>query len=319
MAYGSVVLLIGQTAVGKTALLENLSSYPIEIISADSRQIYKNFDISTAYPSNEFQNRVPHHLIATHDFTTQYTVADFVHSAEECINSIWKRGNWPIVSGGTAYYLYHLWKGLPNTPARDKSIREDLQQLEKKHGLKHLYDTLCSMDSEYAESISCTDTQRIIRALEIIKITGKPVSSFQTSRTHSEENKQYALIGLTRSKEVLHQQIEDRVDSMRIQGLAEEVYNLYQQGLRLTHSASHTIGIQEFLQNLNVTNLWDSGIFQLPNTLWLDEIRPQIIKNTKQYAKRQATFFKRFSSTRWFAAESEQHQACSTIIEAFSQ
>ncbi len=288
------VLLFGQTAVGKSALLEKLSQYPIEVISADSRQVYRGFEISTAYPSIYMRTHVAHHLINILHFTKSYTVASFVKHATACIAQIRRRGNIPVVSGGTAYYLYHLSYGLPTTPPANDELRHALNIEAERKGLEFLYARLSCYDPIYARSIAATDKRRIIRALEIIEITGRSLDAFRFRDTQKTSN--YAIIELVRARELLYERITKRVDEMYARGLVEEVYALYRQGLRLVHNASRTIGVQEFLKNCEVTRLWNKGSCELSEGMWQDSLRPQILSNTRKYAKRQATFFKQFKT-----------------------
>ncbi len=291
------VLLFGPTAVGKTALLETLHDQPIELVSADSRQVYRGFEISTAYPSVHMRARIPHHLIDMLHFAQPYTVATFVKAARNCIAEIRSRGKIPIVSGGTAYYLYHLCCGLPQTPPSHAALRADLLAQADTQGLANLYARLYALDPEYAQSIAATDKLRIVRALEIIETTGKKLAEFKPNKHMT--NKAYVALGLMRERQALNERIAQRIDAMYARGLTSEVYALYQQGLRLSHNAARTIGVQEFLQNCEVTKLWDAGTSELPHTLWQETLRPRILCNTRHYAKRQTTFFKRFQTVQW--------------------
>lgn len=295
------VLLFGPTAVGKTALLEKFSHHPIEVISADSRQVYRGFEVSTAYPSAHMRTQISHHLIDILHFTQPYTVASFVKRAIACIAQIRSRGNIPVVSGGAAYYLYHLHNGLPPTPPASASLRQALCIQAEREGLAGLYARLFRRDPVYARSIASTDKQRILRALEIIEITGKSLSIFR--RGNAQMTCKYAVVGLMREKDVLNERITQRTDEMYARKLVQEVSALYRQGLRLTHNAARTIGVQEFLQNCEVTRMWDAGTYEVPHSIWQNSLRPQILHNTRQYAKRQTTFFKHFEAVQWLVLD----------------
>ncbi len=301
----TVVLLFGPTAVGKTSfsflLYKQFLPRIIEIISADSRQIYKGLDICTALPKKEIRDQVRHYLISELDITSPYTVFDFVQSTNTLIKKIHVKNNIAVVSGGTAYYLYHLYRGLPNTPPSDARVRQQLQKEYNEKGIEILYKRLYTIDPVYAGAIQKNNTQRIIRALEIYILSGTPVSSFEKftcSNTSEQGDYSFFIVGLKKRKEILHKSIVERVEQMFSQGLVDEVKNLYKKGLRLTHNAAHTIGVQEFFQNDMLCKAWITNSMVKDEVL--QEIKDKIIIHTRQYAKRQYTFFRRFGdSVRW--------------------
>lgn len=330
-------VLFGPTAAGKTALLESLSRHRrIEVISADSRQIYRGFAVSTAYPPPELLRRVPHHLVGTLEFTEVGTVADFIRCAQALIPEISARGALPVISGGTAYYLLHLLCGKPETPPPNPAVRHMLQEKLAADGLGRLYAELCEKDPAYAARIAATDTHRVLRGLEICLSSGRPVSAFKkhaaSPHDRAQENTQdakitYEIFALHRDKEDLHARVEVRADAMRAAGLEAEARALYRAGLRMEHTAARTIGVQEFLQHEAVLRHWEAAAHSdaaantaLPEPLW-QAVRAEIIKNTKRYAKRQYTFFAQLeravgSVRRFNLTHEAEHSAALTALQA---
>lgn len=289
-----LVLLFGPTGVGKTELILRLFSGIGEVISADSMQVYRGLDIGTAKPSPEVRHRVPHHLIDILDPREQYTAGEFVHRAEELIPRIELRGHIPIISGGTAYYFRNFLYGLPETPVADPSIREWLDQRLLTEGLPHLYEELKRVDPVAGERISPRDTYRILRALEVYHATGRPLSAFPVPKT-PRLDRPYLLIGLQRDREDLYQRIDARVEEMFRQGLPEEVARLMASGYREEDPGMRGIGYREFFR------LGRLGC------LTLSQIKMEIQKNSRRYAKRQITFFKSLPGVRWIDPDSINH------------
>ena len=232
------ILIFGPTAVGKTALLQHFINHdpPIEVISADSRQIYKACNIVTAYPSEHILTHIPHHLVGIKHYTEAYNVYDFVRDATERIREIQSRGHYPLIIGGAAFYLYHLWQGLPQTPPSDSAIRNALQRELQEHGQEHMFSQLRQIDPIYAANISNTDPYRTLRALEVYRQTGKALSQFST-HTQAPDNTEFLVYGLTREREELYNRINARVDMMFEQGLVEEVHALWHDGISTKYNA----------------------------------------------------------------------------------
>ncbi|MEM5947853.1 tRNA (adenosine(37)-N6)-dimethylallyltransferase MiaA [Spirochaetia bacterium 38H-sp] len=282
-----VVVILGPTGVGKTSLLiDNL--YDIaEIISADAYQVYKGLDIGTAKPSLSEQKKLKHHLIDILFPDEQYTVGNFVQLADDCAKEIAARGKIPIVAGGTAYYLRHFIYGLPETPTASPTVRERVKRFIEEHGAQLAWEKLFDIDRQAAEKIGKNDVYRISRALEVIEQTGKKLSSFGVC---GERRSQYSfyVLGLMRPREELYQRINLRVDNMFVSGLAEEVEALAREGYTADSPALKAIGYREFFINKGAP---------------LDFIKEEIKKNTRHFAKRQLTFFKRFGDVRWYHPE----------------
>ena len=168
------VVLTGPTAVGKTAMTEELFSHGFEIINADSVQIYRGLDIGSAKPDKALMGKIPHHLIDIKDPWEDYSSGDFVHDAEDAMSSIWSRGNIPLITGGTMYYIKHLVYGAPSTPAADASIRKAVRDEIDDKGLEWAFSYLQDIDPVSASRIGRNDDDRISRAIEVFRTSGKP-------------------------------------------------------------------------------------------------------------------------------------------------
>jgi len=281
-----LLLLFGPTGVGKTELILRLFPGRGEVISADSMQVYRGLDIGTAKPSPEVRSLVPHHLIDILDPRQQYTAGEFVHRAEELIPQIELRGRIVVISGGTAYYFRNFLYGLPETPVASPEVRKRLLDRLEAEGLSSLYAELNRLDPVAGERISARDTYRILRALEVFYSTGRPLSSFPVPK-NPRLNRTYRLIGLMRDREELYRRIDARVEEMFRQGLPEEVARLVAYGYREQDPGMRGIGYREFFK------LGRLGC------LTLSQVKEQIQKDSRRYAKRQITFFKSLPGVQW--------------------
>ncbi|MGN1179339.1 MAG: tRNA (adenosine(37)-N6)-dimethylallyltransferase MiaA, partial [Candidatus Ornithospirochaeta sp.] len=216
------VVLFGPTAVGKTALTEELFSKGFEIINADSVQVYRFLDIASAKPEKELVEKIPHHLVDIRFPWEQYNSGDFCKDAERLIKEINERGNIPLITGGTAYYFKQLLYGPSSTPESNPKTREEIQRTIDDIGLDKAYEMLMSLDMEAAKKIDKNDRYRISRALEVIKDTGRPLSSFPVSDTLREDI-DFVIIGLKREKKELEERIRKRVDIMFDSGAVREM------------------------------------------------------------------------------------------------
>lgn len=281
MSKPKAVVLFGPTAVGKTAMTENVFSEGFEIINADSVQVYKYLDIGSAKPEKTLQEKIPHHLVDIRDPREQYTAGDFSRDAESLIYDINSRGKMPLITGGTAYYFRQLLYGPSKTPAADLSIREKVKKLIDENGGEWAFSELERVDEKASKKIYKNDLYRISRALEVYYQTGRPLSSFEVSDDYRDDI-DFLVICLVRDKKILDERIEKRVDIMFEQGLYEEMRNLISMGADLSWPGMQGIGYKEFLTAL------ESGETSIQS------IKKDIVKNSKQYAKRQMTFFKSF-------------------------
>ena len=282
------VVLFGPTAVGKTALTEELFSKGFEIINADSVQVYKYLDIASAKPEKELVEKIPHHLVDIRFPWEQYNSGDFCKDAERLIKEINERGNIPLITGGTAYYFKQLLYGPSSTPESNPKTREEIQRTIDDIGLDKAYEMLMSLDMEAAKKIDKNDRYRISRALEVIKDTGRPLSSFPVSDTLREDI-DFVIIGLKREKKELEDRIRKRVDIMFDSGAVREMKTLLSMGADLSWPGMQGIGYREWF------NAMESGEVNI------SIIKDMIIRSSIKYAKRQMTFFSSFSDTLWFS------------------
>ena len=282
------MVLFGPTAVGKTALTEELFSKGFEIINADSVQVYRFLDIASAKPEKELVEKIPHHLVDIRFPWEQYNSGDFCKDAERLIKEINERGNIPLITGGTAYYFKQLLYGPSLTPESNPKTREEIQRTIDDIGLDKAYEMLMSLDMEAAKKIDKNDRYRISRALEVIKDTGRPLSSFPVSDTLREDI-DFVIIGLKREKKELEDRIRKRVDIMFDSGAVREMKALLSMGADLSWPGMQGIGYREWF------NAMESGEVNI------SIIKDMIIRSSIKYAKRQMTFFSSFSDTLWFS------------------
>lgn len=282
------MVLFGPTAVGKTALTEELFSKGFEIINADSVQVYRYLDIASAKPEKELVEKIPHHLVDIRFPWEQYNSGDFCKDAERLIKEINERGNIPLITGGTAYYFKQLLYGPSSTPESNPKTREEIQRTIDDIGLDKAYEMLMSLDMEAAKKIDKNDRYRISRALEVIKDTGRPLSSFPVSDTLREDI-DFVIIGLKREKKELEERIRKRVDIMFDSGAVREMKTLLSMGADLSWPGMQGIGYREWF------NAIESGEVNI------SIIKDMIIRSSIKYAKRQMTFFSSFSDTAWFS------------------
>ncbi len=282
-----VIVICAPTACGKTDLAYNLFSHssksPLsgkaEIISADSMQVYKYMDIGTAKPDKDFLEQLPHHLIDVCTPDYQFGVGDFVRHANVLVKDILSRGKIPVVIGGTAFYIKNFVFGLPTTPRVEESVRLSIESRMINEGAKALWEELQSLDPVSAEKIHINDEYRIKRALEVCISTGKPRSSFIVP-DKPVDGLHCLLMHLVRPRQELYERVEKRVDIMFDMGLEKEIQALKEMGYTKDDPGMQAIGYREFYQYSTV-----------------GEIKAAITKNTKEYVKRQQTFFKSFSHT----------------------
>lgn len=281
-----IPILIGCTASGKTGILMKLSERRrIEIISADSRQVYRGMDIGTAKPSLEEQSLLPHHLLDRIDPDEVYSAGMFANDARKLIIDIRKRGSIPVISGGTAFYLLALTGGLDPLPSRCDGIREGLKAIEEEIPGK-LYEILRCVDQERADTIGRNDVRRLVRALEIFILTGKPPSTLRIGGD-STERKKFRIAGISVSRDELRRRIRTRAVKMIESGLIQEVEGLKNAGWGRESALGCTIGYSEILDYL------DGSITSL------EGIVEAISINTWHLVRRQKNMFRRIDGVRW--------------------
>jgi len=298
-----VLLVVGPTATGKSELgLELAKRFGGEIISADSMQVYRLMDIGTAKPSPEVRQQIPHHLIDLVWPDETFSAGLFRKMGREAIQEIVKRGRLPIVVGGTGLYIKALTEGLIEGLEGQKELREDLLRKASLLGKRALWEELKEVDPESASRIHPNDLYRVIRALEIYRLTGVLPSKLRES--HSFKDRPYELlkIGLKKSKEELLKRIEERVKEMIKRGLVEEVRELLQRGYGPELPSLKAIGYKEI-------------ILYLKGEIGLEEATRLIVKNTWQLARRQMMWFKRDKEIKWFEYPEEQKEILNLVEE----
>ena len=283
-----IILIVGPTAVGKTQMAIELSEIfsSIEVISADSRQIFKHMNIGTAKPSIEELQSVPHHFIDIKNPDGNFNAGDFGIQGRSIFFKLIEEGKIPIVVGGSGLYIRSLVDGLFQGEVRNNAIKKALQKRIESEGLEKLYKELKQFDPEAAQKIHENDQQRIIRALEVWEITGEPISKLR-KELKTKINLHPLFIGLNRNREKLYKIINDRVDLMIKHGLIEEVKALRAKGFHSSFQSQKTVGYQEIHNYLNG---------------FIDEIKAiELIKrNTRRFAKRQLTWFNQDKRINWF-------------------
>lgn len=279
-----LISIVGPTAIGKTALSIKLAQYfNTEIISSDSRQFYKEMYIGTAVPSPEELKATKHHFIQHKSVEEDYTVGDFERDAIEAIEGIHKNNPSAIMVGGSGLYVKAVTKGLDNFPEVDKTIRHQLNKELKSLGIQSLQDKLMVLDPIAFETIAIDNPQRVVRALEICIGTNKPYSSFLTNPEKKRPFKTI-LVGLDADRSIIYDRINQRVDIMIEDGLIKEAENLFP----LRHlNALNTVGYKELFQYLKGHYTLDFAI-------------SEIKKNTRRFAKRQLTWFRKDVGIKWF-------------------
>ncbi len=284
-----LVVITGPTASGKTTLaIELASQYHAEIVSADSRQVYRHLDIGTAKPTPAQQARIPHHLINIVDPDESFDAARFRQRAFTAIQDIFRRGKNVFVVGGTGLYLRALTRGLFTGPAADTALRARLQQQENQEGRGFLHRQLKHVDPESASRLHPNDTVRLIRALEVFQLSGTPMSQWQREHGFQERPFDTLTIGLAVERETLYQRIEQRCCMMLKEGLIEELRRIWALGYSSELPVLHTIGYAQVARLLG-------GQYAR------EEALEQMTKATRRLAKRQMTWFRAESEVCWFA------------------
>ncbi|MDW7771883.1 MAG: tRNA (adenosine(37)-N6)-dimethylallyltransferase MiaA [Desulfobulbaceae bacterium] len=292
-----VLVLLGPTAVGKTALSLALAElFACEVVSVDSMQVYRFMDIGTAKPTHRERERVVHHLIDIVDPDEQYNAAFFVRDALAAAAAISAAGRIPLFTGGTGLYLKALTEGLftVEDAGEDESIRTYLAERLKKEGREMLFAELRAIDPESAARIHINDTQRLLRALEIYKMTGKSWSE----RLHSQQGPavrfaEMLQIGLTCGRQTLYDRIDMRTHAMFAGGLIEEAEKLQKMGYSPELPSMQAIGYRH--ANNFLAGIWDR-----------EETIRQLARDTRRYAKRQMTWFSRNKTIEWYARDDHQ-------------
>lgn len=299
----ALLIIAGPTGAGKTdTALHFLNKVKGEIISADSRQIYKGMDIGTDKAPAGVREKIPHHLVDVADPGEVFTAFDFKREAEKIIRELQHEDKLPVVVGGTGLYIKALTEGIFPGPGANQKIRRKLQSRIRKEGTHSLHQELQEVDPASASRIHPNDKRRLVRALEVYYLTGEPISSHQ--RKSSPYTGRMVKVGLTWRRPVLYRIIEKRVDKMLQKGLIDEVQTLLEKGYRPDFTSMQAIGYQQI-------------IAYLEGRLSLEEAIRQIKRDTRRFAKRQLTWFKKERDVIWLKREQypSSQEAAEKIVE----
>lgn len=306
-----IVIITGPTGSGKSELAVNLCCVdPIgrfEIVTADSRQIYKGMDIGTDKPDKLVRESIPHHMIDVISPSDNFSAADYAASAGRIIESLWGSGKVPMIVGGTGLYIRALIHGLVDLPGKNPEIRQRLREEMAVRGIDEMYNRLIDSDHERAAQIKPNDSYRILRALEIIELTGQSVAKALDHHSFSEDKYDYLLLVLSVDREKLYTRINERVDRMIDSGLFQEVrmlmdrYGLEAPGLK-------TIGYQQIAEFFGQ---------KMDRKAAVEEIK----RDTRRYAKRQLTWFRKEKAATWIHHDPQQLEVTAvyarSIIQSF--
>ena len=284
-----ILVIVGPTASGKTRMAVELAQrHNGEVISADSMQIYRTMDIGTAKPTQEEMGGIPHHMIDVADPEEDFSVARYVEMAARCVDDVLARGKLPIVAGGTGLYIDSLLSGRTFAPfSPDSALRGELERELAEQGGPAMLEALRQVDPEAAARLHPNDHKRIIRALEVYRSTGKTITQHNRETQAIPPRYDALTIGLAfQDRQAMWKRIDQRVDEMVAAGLEEEVRRLLTSGISPKCTAMQAIGYKEFTQALSGEMTWQEAA--------------EVVKlRSRQYAKRQLTWFGRNPSTRW--------------------
>lgn len=285
----TLIAIVGPTAVGKTALSVKLAEkLHTEIVSADSRQFYREMEIGTAKPSAAELKKVRHHFINCLSVHDAYSVGDYEKDALQCLEGLFKKHDKVILAGGSGLFVKAVCEGLDKLPTADKEIREHYENLYREKGLEPLQKELKEKDPLYFETVDRQNPRRLIRALEVIKQTGRPYSGFR-QRKPAGRNFNVIKIGLNMDKETLRKRIDQRVDEMLAQGWLNECKSLYKYR---DLNALKTVGYAELFDFIAGKTDWQTTMNNIKT-------------NTRHYAKRQLTWFKKDKEVKWFTKQED--------------
>ena len=294
-----LICVVGATAIGKTSLAIKLAkAFNAEIISADSRQFFKEMNIGTAVPSKKELEAATHHFIQNKSIFEDYSVGDFEREAITFLDNYFRKKKIAVMVGGSGLYVDAVVKGLDNFPEVPSEIREQLNTELNEEGIETLQNELRKIDPDYFGKVDIQNPHRLIRALEIYRATGKPYSSF-LNKEIANRNFETLFIGLTAERETIYARINHRVDKMVDEGLIAEAKALWP---HKDKNALQTVGYRELF------DYFDGNIS-------LEEAISEIKKNTRRFAKRQNTWFKKNEAIHWFNFETDPTEIIHFIKE----
>ncbi len=284
----NLLIIVGSTGVGKSIVAIGLAKqFSGEVISCDSMQVYRGFDIGTDKIPQEKRENIPHHLLDILDSSDQFTAAEFARRAADAISLILERNKLPIIAGGTGLYIKALIEGLFPEDIKDPLIRKELEVEAEEKGLEALRERLMQIDPEYGGRVGKNDRIRIIRALEVYSATRKPISEHFLRTKPYVHDFNIIHVGLKLERKELYKRIEDRVEQMYEKGIVEEVKGLFKSGVKESAPPFRALGYKHVLQFLKME-------------ISLDEAISLTKRDTRRYAKRQITWFKKREGIRWF-------------------
>ena len=286
-----VIIIGGPTGIGKTAVAIRIAQrFGGEIINADSMQIYRKMDIGTAKPTPEEQALVKHHLIDIINPDQPFDAVRFADTAGKIIVQLVEKQMLPLVVGGTGLYIKALTHGLFRENSSDPEVRKELHQIAETHGSEHLYRNLEQIDPTTADRLHPNDIFRIIRALEVYRVTGAPISDFHNTHRFSDQPYRTLKIGLDMDRKILYDRINSRVEAMIDEGLVAEVKQLLAMGYSAELKSMLSIGYRHLADFIEGRLEWDEA---------LDTMK----RDTRRYAKRQLTWFRNDPEMIWFHPE----------------
>lgn len=302
-----LIILTGPTAVGKTKLsIELAKAVNGEIISADSMQVYKHMDIGSAKIKKEEMCGVPHHLIDVLEPDEEFHVVRFQEMAKQAMEEIYAKGKVPILAGGTGFYIQAVVKDIDFSKETEKSpVREELEKLAEEKGCEYLHERLQQVDPKSAEKIHANNVKRVIRALEYFELTGKLISLHNEEEAAKESPYNVAYFVLNDVRERLYERIDARVDAMLQEGLVEEVSGLAKKGYTKDMVSMQGLGYKEILSYLDGSYALDEAVYILK-------------RDTRHFAKRQLTWFKREKDVIWVNKQDfhyEENEILNYILE----
>lgn len=288
---GDIVIVLGPTAVGKSRVAVDLAlRFGGEVISGDSIQVYRGFDIGTDKPTAASRRGVRHHLIDIVGPEVQFTAADFVREALKAAGEITSRGHLPLIAGGTGLYIKALVDGLFPGPGRNPALRAALEATAQEEGLDSLFRRLQTIDPEYAQKVRSRDRVRIIRALEVHAATGLPISEHFRRTESPVRGRNVLRLGLRLERDALYRRIDDRVEQMFERGLVEEVRGLLERGVAENAPPFRALGYSHVLRLLR-------------GEVSREEALASTKADTRHYAKRQTTWFRKMDDVAWFSPD----------------